>query len=31
VEPLPDRMAELLSELDQQFRQLDQQKDADGT
>jgi hypothetical protein len=31
LEPLPDRMAELLSELDQLLRQLDQQKDADGT
>jgi hypothetical protein len=29
-EPLPDRMAELLSELDQQLRKLDQQKDADS-
>jgi hypothetical protein len=31
LEPLPDRMAELLSELDQQLRELDQQKDADST
>jgi hypothetical protein len=31
VEPLPDRMAELLRQLDQQLRQVNQQKDADGT
>ncbi len=31
VEPLPDRMAELLGQLDQQLGQLNQQKDADGT
>ena len=30
-EPLPDRIAELLRQLDQQQNQLDQQKDADGT
>jgi hypothetical protein len=28
---IPDRMAELLLQLDQQLRQLDQQKDADST
>jgi Anti-sigma factor NepR len=31
LEPLPDRMAELLRQLDQELRQLNQQKDADGT
>jgi hypothetical protein len=31
VEPLPDMMAELLRQLDQQLRQVNQQKDADGT
>jgi hypothetical protein len=31
LEPLPGRMAELLRQLDQQLRQLNQQKDADGT
>jgi hypothetical protein len=30
-EEIPDRMAELLGQLDQQLRQLDQQKDADST
>ena len=30
-EQLPDRIAELLRQLDQQQRQLDQQKDADNT
>ena len=30
-EEIPDRMAELLLQLDQQLRQLDQQKDADST
>ena len=29
-EPLPDRIAELLRQLDQQLRQFDQQKDADS-
>jgi Anti-sigma factor NepR len=31
LEPLPDRIAELLRQLDQQLRQLNQQKDADST
>jgi Anti-sigma factor NepR len=31
LEPLPGRMAELLRQLDQQLRPLNQQKDADGT
>ena len=31
LEPLPDRMAELLRQLDQQLRQLNRQKDADST
>jgi len=31
LEPLPDKMAELLRQLDQQLRQLNQQKDADST
>jgi len=31
LEPLPDRMAELLRQLDQQLRHLNQQKDADST
>jgi hypothetical protein len=31
LEPLPDRMAELLRQLDQQLRRLNQQKDADST
>jgi hypothetical protein len=30
-EEIPGRMAELLLQLDQQLRQLDQQKDVDGT
>jgi len=31
LEPLPDKIAELLRQLDQQLRQLNQQKDADST
>jgi hypothetical protein len=31
LQPLPDRMAELLGQLDQQLKQLNQQKDADST
>jgi len=30
-EPLPEKIAELLRQLDQQLRRLDQQRDADGT
>ena len=30
-EKIPDRMAELLLQLDQQLRQLDQHKDTDST
>ena len=31
LEPLPDRIAELLRQLDQQLGLINQQKDADGT